>query len=297
MSATCNLCAGPVDPERDRRYRKDGHDVLLCPACGLLFRADPPDTAELLATYGEDYFSADAGDTKGQGYLDYLGDAALHRLNARKRLARLEQLAPPNGSRSLLDVGAAAGFFVAEARERGWDAEGIDIAESMTAHARDELGVSVATTTLAALEREPESTSVVTMWDYLEHAVDPSDDVGRARELLEPGGLLALSTGDAASLAARLSGRRWHLLTPRHHLYFFTSGTLRRLLEGHGFRVERLAYDSAVYSLDYVVYKLRTMIGLAALERAAERLRASRLSGVTLPLSLRDIVTVHARRL
>ena len=32
---------------------------------------------------------------------------------------------------------------------------------------------------------------------------------------------LALSTGDVGSLAARLSGSRWHLLTPRHHNYFF----------------------------------------------------------------------------
>lgn len=295
MSVTCNVCAGPVDGTADRRYRKDGHDILLCPACGLLFRADPPDEEELRAVYGAEYFSAEAGDTKGQGYLDYLGDAELHRLNARKRLGRLEQLADGRGA--LLDVGAAAGFFVAEARERGWDAAGIDIADAMAGHARDELGVRVETTTLAGLERAPGTADAVTMWDYLEHAVDPSADVARARELLRPGGLLALATGDAGSLAARVSGRRWHLLTPRHHLYFFTTGTLRRLLEGHGFRIERIGYDSAVYSLDYIVYKLRTMVGLTTLERAAERIRASRLARVAIPLSLRDIVTVHARRL
>ena len=44
----------------------------------------------------------------------------------------------------------------------------------------------------------------------------------RAATLLVPGGVIAVSTGDAASLAARAFGSHWHLLTPRHHNFFFT---------------------------------------------------------------------------
>ena len=64
------------------------------------------------------------------------------------------------------------------------------------------------------------------MWDYIEHSLDPRSEVEKAHELLRRGGILALSTGDVDSLVGRLSGSRWHLLTPRHHNFFFGSSTL-----------------------------------------------------------------------
>lgn len=290
----CPVCGRDVDRERDRRWRKDGFDIVRCRSCGLLFRFDLPAREELDEIYGGAYFDAAEGTTHGQGYHDYLGDEAVHRLNARRRLSVLEALSESKGA--LLDVGAAAGFFVDEARLAGWEAVGVDIADPMVRFARERLNVEVTRTTLAEAGIEDESFDVVTLWDYIEHSTDPLDELLRVARALRPGGVIGLSTGDAASTVARLSGSRWHLLTPRHHCFFFTRSTLRVALEKAGFEIESMRRAGAVYPVSYLIYKLRTLAPLPLLGASAERLRGTRLGRVSVPVNLGDIVTVWARR-
>jgi 2-polyprenyl-3-methyl-5-hydroxy-6-metoxy-1,4-benzoquinol methylase len=292
ITRACSLCERELGVS-DVRWTKDGFDVVECPRCRLVQRLSLPSPLELDEIYGDDYFRQHPDDTSGQGYLDYVADADEHRLNARRRLERIEATATRG---TLLDVGAAAGFFVEVAAGRGWNPVGIDIAPSMTAYARDRLHVDVRTSDL----RNADVTGpfdVITMWDYLEHAVDPVGDVERAAELLRAGGRLVLSTGDIASPAARASGARWHLLTPRHHNFYFSTTTMRRLLEGRGLVVEQIGHPAAWYSIRYLVHKVRTMLPpSSSLDRIVERLVASRAGTVALPVNLFDVMTVVARK-
>jgi 2-polyprenyl-3-methyl-5-hydroxy-6-metoxy-1,4-benzoquinol methylase len=290
--ADCNLCG--AGPEEQRvRFVRDGFEVVRCGRCGLIFRADLPDREEVLAVYSRSYWERSEDDTGGQGYADYLGDAELHRLNARRRLDRLERGMPPG---RILDVGCAAGHFLAEARDRGWDPRGIELAEPMAAHARDELGLPVHTGFFQDAELEPGAHDCVTMWDYIEHSIDPAGDLDRAREALRPGGLVALSTGDAGSLVARLSGRRWHLLVPRYHNFYFTRATLAAALERAGFEPLAASAPAAWYTLGYAAHKLRTVRpGHGPVDALARRLEGGRVGRVAVPLNLWDIVTVVAR--
>jgi SAM-dependent methyltransferase len=292
-TTTCIVCGTEVALPSGIRFRKEGFEIARCHSCGLMFRAELPTEVELLQIYDGSYFCSAAGDTGGQGYYDYLSDSELHRQSARRRLERLERLVAPG---LLLEVGAAAGFFVAEAVERGWDARGIDIAAEMVQWGREHLGVTLERQTLATLEAEPSSFDAVTMWDYIEHALDPRGDLALAWKLLRPGGVLMLSTGDAASLAARVSAAHWHLLTPRHHNYFFTASSLRRLLRGLRFEVVYEGHPGTRYSVGYLAHKLRTMVDVAPVRRASDRVSQTRLGTLRVPVNLGDIVTVIARK-
>jgi SAM-dependent methyltransferase len=292
-AVTCVACGTAFPPAPAVAFRKDGFDIVRCPSCGLLFRAQLPTPAELNAIYGSEYFFSNEGETHGQGYSDYLAEADLHRESARRRLARLERYAQRG---SLLDVGAAAGFFVDEASRRGWDARGVDISDAMAAWGRERLHARIDTGALTALELPSASLDVVTMWDYIEHSIDPYGELARSAELLRPGGLLALSTGDSASIAARLLGSRWHLLTPRHHNFFYSPPTLRRLLDRTGFDVVESGHPGARYSLAYLSHKLRTLADVAPLRLSSNAFAHSRAGRITIPLNLFDIVTVYARR-
>jgi 2-polyprenyl-3-methyl-5-hydroxy-6-metoxy-1,4-benzoquinol methylase len=209
------------------------------------------------------------------------------------RLRLLERQGPPG---RLLDVGCAAGFFLDEARRRGWAVEGVELAAAMAEHARDRLGLPVRTGSFADVELEPAAFDAVTMWDYVEHSVDPAGDLRRAATLLRPGGLLAVSTGDAASLAARCFGSRWHLLTPRHHNFFFTRSSLERAFRDAGFEVLTTRYLSSRYSVQYLLHKLRTLRDAALLQRLSTGIGGTRLGGLAVPLNLFDILTVVGRR-
>jgi hypothetical protein len=277
----CVVCGGDLVPARVQ----DGFELVSCTTCGMLMRRSLPEPADLPEIYAPEYYEY-RPERPVRGYADYLGDAERHRETARRRLALLGRFAQHRGK--LLDVGAAAGFFVDEARRAGWDAEGVDVAEHMVEWGRRELGAPLRAGDVDAVAGDG-SFAVVTMWDYIEHALDPRSDLARAHELLAADGVLALSTGDLGSLVARASGSRWHLLTPRHHNFFFSKRTLVELLERTGFEALWLGHPGARYSLAHIAHK-----GLP--RRVAHRLAASRVGRRSVPLNLFDIVTVVARR-
>jgi hypothetical protein len=259
----------------------------------MLMRRSLPAHDELEAIYAPEYFEYRPEDPV-DGYADYLGDAMQHREAARRRLALIGRFAPSRGR--LLDVGAAAGFFVDEAIHAGWEAEGIDIASHVVEWGRRELGVPLRVGEVSSVA-ESGAYDAVTMWDYIEHSLDPAGDLAASNKLLVPGGAVALSTGDIDSLAARVTRSRWHLLTPRHHNFFFSARPLTRLLERKGFEVAWLGHPGARYSLAHLAYKLDRGARISLTAAAAQRIARSALGRYSLPLNLFDIVTVVARKI
>jgi SAM-dependent methyltransferase len=288
---SCNLCGTELGPELPAIWEKDGFDIIRCWSCGLVFRRDLPAPDEVVTIYRDGYFRRES-DGDAQGYAHYLRDEPEHRLTARKRLDRIQRAVPTG---RLLDVGCAAGFFVDEAVRRGWDAEGIDVSPGMTAWGRERLGLDLVTGLFQRAMHPEAALDCVTMWDYIEHSIDPAADFARAACVLRPGGRLFLSTGDISAVVARLSGRRWHLLTPRHHNFYFSPRTLRDYLRRHGFEVLSVTRPSASYSYRYVTHKLGTMAPRSRAVRALASWAAShRLGERSVALNLFDIVTVEA---
>jgi hypothetical protein len=258
----------------------------------MLMRRWLPAHEDLEEIYAPEYFEYRPEDPT-DGYADYLGDAEQHRETARRRLILIDRFARTRTK--LLDVGAAAGFFVDEAIRAGWDAEGLDIAPHVVEWGQRELGAPLRVGEVSAVEGRGTYTAV-TMWDYIEHSLDPAGDLARSNDLLAPAGIVALSTGDIDSVAARLSRSRWHLLTPRHHNFFFGARTLVRLLDRSGFEVAWVGHPGSRYSLAHLAYKLDRGARTAVTAAAARRVATSRLGRYSLPLNLFDIVTVVARK-
>jgi 2-polyprenyl-3-methyl-5-hydroxy-6-metoxy-1,4-benzoquinol methylase len=288
----CNLCGTRLS-DRDRVWRKDGHDIVRCRDCDLLFSADPPTATALVSIYGPAYFTASEGELQGQGYLDYLAEEPEHRRNARSRLRLLQRFTEPG---RLLDVGCAAGFFLDEARRVGWAVCGVDVSEAMTRSARARL-LPVRTSSFLDVELGDEAFDVVTMWDYIEHVLDPRAEIRHAARVLRPSGIFALSTGDAGSAIARISGKRWHLLTPRHHNFFFTRGTLMRYLEEQGFQLLTMKKPSSTYSVAYLAHKSQTVAGNRVPKQLLTIAERSPLGRLKIPLNLFDIMTLVARKI
>jgi 2-polyprenyl-3-methyl-5-hydroxy-6-metoxy-1,4-benzoquinol methylase len=293
-TTTCKICRAQLVAERPV-HRKDGFDIVRCDRCGVLQRAVLPTRADLAELYDAGFFKDDSADPDRNAYADYLDDEASHRRAARARLDRLERHLTVRRPR-LLDVGCAAGFFVAEAQARGWAAEGVDVSAEMVEWGRAHLSANLSVGSFDDVEAAAAAFDVVTMWDYIEHSLDPVADLERAYRVLESGGLLALSTGDVESPVARLSGNRWHLLNPRYHNFFFGRKTLGQLLERIGFDVETATHPGARYSVAHVMLKLDTLLPAGVARRASLRLGRSAVGRLAVPLNLFDIVTLVARK-
>ena len=219
----CPVCAG----EGTAWFEKRGHLLFRCTRCdtGYLPRSAQPDDPSVL--YSSAYFE---GETE-HGYPTYRRDVELARRNFAQRLAWIERLHPPG---RVLDVGAAYGYFLEAARTRGWQAEGVEIAPDCAAEAERTSGAKVVAGDFMEVPLES-GFDVITMFDVLEHIADPMGALRRAHELLAPGGLVVVETGDWQSTWARALGARWYFFDPPQHVVYFSAESLERAMRRAGF--------------------------------------------------------------
>lgn len=266
--------------------RKDGYSYASCQGCGVL-RLDPmpaPETAAAL--YDEGYFT----ESTSGGYHDYLADEAIHRRNARRHLDRLERLgARPPGR--LLEVGAAAGFLLDEARLRRWEPVGVEVAP-IADHARDELGLAVhrRVTDLPQATGSAGAFDAAVMNQVLEHLPAPDVALAEVAARLASGAALTIETWNRAALVARRLGAGWQQVTPPSVLWLFSDDDLRRLLLDTGFVDVTVARATKWVSV-------ATVLGQSADDTGPlRRLADSRVGSIGLPYHLGDLVVVTARR-
>lgn len=256
--------------------------IFRCRECTVQF-CEPGDAEAVRGIYGREYF---VGEESGAGYEDYFRLEAGLRRGFARRVERMKQADP--GARTCLEVGSGPGFFLDEARKAGLDAMGVEISDYAGQWGRENLSVSIQTGTLNDVQAEPGSRDMACMWDVLEHLPNPVESLKRIAEILKPGGSLWISTGDVGSLAAKMSGARWHLYTIPEHLFFFNRRSMEEALRRSGFRMERLFHDSTPVPLAYVEERLRKTLGV--------RIPFLRGAKMVLPVNLFDVMTVCARR-
>ena len=267
--------------------------IVRCRQCGLVYVTPRPNHDDVL-----DIYSAVKDPL-------YVAERAGRVLTFEHHLKPMERFTGPalrtNGeatrARRLLDVGAYTGVFVEIAAQHGWDAWGIEPSEWAVAEALRQGLQMVRGTLEEALETgtfAPSSFSVITMWDVIEHVDDPLGTLQAAWQALEPGGYLVVHTMDLDSLFARLMGKRWPWFMEMH-LFYFTRGTLRSMLEAAGFTVSWMGAQGRYLQAGYLASRVTALF--PRMGRLVERLvEATRLDGRPLRINLGDLFTTYARK-
>jgi len=233
----CNLCGG-----REVRplYEVDGFHIVRCVRCDLIYVAEQVGQKQLSEYYGEAYYTG----AQDKGYADYIGRRDSRKHHFRSLIPSIKRHLNVESPR-VLDVGCAAGCFLEVAREKGWEAQGVELSAFAAEYARSRLGLQVFTGTLNEAALAGTSFDLITFWDVIEHVPDPLAVLREARRLLRPNGLVAVSTGDICGVTARVYGRRWALLAPPGHLFYFSRRTLFGMLRQIGFEVLQWQSDGS----------------------------------------------------
>jgi len=249
--------------------------IWKCVACGL-GRTDV-EGFNPGSYYTADYFSGKHSD----GYADYRGAEPVLRREFAQTVQFIRRFREGGW---LLDIGCAYGFFLQEARQF-FEVAGIEIAED-AAQACRRAGLQV----LSGVADEANLRTlgifdVITLFDVIEHLPHPDRTLALCHDRLERGGLIVITTGDFGSLAARLLGRKWRVMTPPQHLWFFTGESLRRMAGGFGSSVISCDHPAKIVPLSLIAFQLRRMLGLPQSGR-------TQTSHIGLPLNLYDAVRI-----
>ncbi len=188
------------------------------------------------------------------------------------------------------------GHFMDTAQDCGFDVEGIDRNADAISKLSAKYCFLATCTELADFNGGPYDT--VTMLDVVEHLEDPWGSIAKAASLVREGGVMAVSTPDLGSLAARLLGARNELVQKAEsgeHLTFFTRRTLTAALHRAGFDVIRI--DSYGLTTDFATAAKRVGAALptvGAIARAA--VKALKLSRAFVHFNHRLNMIAYARK-
>jgi SAM-dependent methyltransferase len=231
VSGRCPICGSPpLDATPlagpDRFQGTPGtFSVAVCSSCGTGWTLPEVPPEQLEAYYPPTYGFLQPSATQRR-----VQEVLMNRAVTRPPYADL------GGPGDLLDVGCGRGDLAAAFARRGWRASGVDISPDAVASARAQ-GVDARTGTLATVGLAPSSFDAVVMRHSLEHVPDPVAELERVRELLRPGGRVAVSVPNFDSWERRRFGSAWfHLDLPRHRTHF-TPASLRLALTKTGFEV------------------------------------------------------------
>lgn len=268
------------------KFEKNGYRIFENRNTGLLFVAPTPSQEELNQIYSESYFS------RGRKYTPPAGDRTTdpQLFNDRKKLDLVLKHSP---GKRLLDVGSAMGGFMRVASEAGFTVEGVEVSQFGAEYTREQLGLPVHACSLRAAALPSSSFDVVTMWDVIEHLSDPLENLAEVSRVLRPGGLCFITTGDVSSRYARMLGKRWHLMTPPQHLFYFTPLALKRALSVSGMNVVGTSWVGKHASLDFALFKAGETLG-PAVSPIRSLVQKLGLAGFRLYINLGDIMTVVA---
>lgn len=247
MSFTCNICSAT---KKEYVYRKvkgydtaTRYDLVRCKSCQTTQTYPIPTKKQLADYYGEQSiaYNGTGGDVFVRNYVDGKRDY-WKKLKLQKRINEIKQYAPD--AKNVLDVGCGAGIFIDYLRSKGYKVQGIELSEWGYAIASKELRLKVHNKQLMEAGLKRGSLDVVTMYDLLEHTINPQNELKHIHSLLKDHGVLVINVPNFDSFISKRMGPQWNKLIPPNHLYHFTIESLSGILKTSGFTVTSVATNN-----------------------------------------------------
>ncbi len=255
----CNLCGTDnydviyqptyelSNPDNIREtFRSSGDEILIdqlvrCRRCGLQY-LNPRLKSNLII----DGYSAGTDET-------FVSQVEARERTFEKQIQFIERIVPNKGR--ILDVGTAGGAFPGIAKKHGWNVDACEPNRWLVQWGNNRYGINIQAGTIFDMNLTDTSFDVVTLWDVLEHTVDPSAILRECRRVLKPNGVLIVNYPAIDSFIAKSMGRKWVFLLSIH-LYYFTAETIRKMLESVGFEFVMDNKYWQTLELGYIFYRM-----------------------------------------
>jgi 2-polyprenyl-3-methyl-5-hydroxy-6-metoxy-1,4-benzoquinol methylase len=214
--------------------------LVKCHNCGFVFSERVPTIEELDNHY------------KNYGSNFYCSELTIKRYNE-----ILDKMEPFRKTGRLLDIGCGIGFFLDEAKKRGWEVYGTEYSERLIGLLREK-GITIHEGQLNSKNYEEGFFDVVTSFEVIEHINNPISEINQIGKLIRKGGLVYITTPNFNSLLRRRLKIQYNVINYPEHLSYYAPRTLTKLFNSNGFK--KLKVETTGISLT----RLRTSQGTSS---------------------------------
>lgn len=228
------------------RIKKIDRTGYKCKACSFVFLSPQPTEKEIEDMYKEPYYKSwgvFTGEEKPE-------TERLKKGTSDRYLKRI--MLHKNGGR-LLDIGSAFGYLMEVAKERGFDAYGVELSHFSSTIAQKKFGSKVFEGKLENARFPNANFDVITMFDLIEHVPQPLEFMKEVRRVIKPGGLIAITTPDRGSLSCKLLGYGGWFHFKFEHLGYFNRKSIRELAHRTGFSLVEKKRAYKTMSFQYLL--------------------------------------------
>jgi 2-polyprenyl-3-methyl-5-hydroxy-6-metoxy-1,4-benzoquinol methylase len=224
---TCLLCGSGKLSALDKFSK---HHLVRCGNCSFVFSKRNPSLEELLSIY--DFYPV----------FQTVSLITVKRYD--ELLDRFEKFRKTN---NLIDVGSGDGYFLDQARKRGWNVFGTEFTDAKVEFSRKK-GIVMHKGVLNVKNYSPASFDVLLSIEVIEHLNNPREEVAKFNTLLRPGGIVYLTTPNYNSVSKLLLSEKWNIVHYPEHLSYFTAKTIARLFKDSGFNVAQINSSGISFS-------------------------------------------------
>ena len=197
-------------------YEKDY--LVKCKNCGFVFSLKIPSQNELDAVYS------------AYGRNDYLSPMTVKRYN--ELLDKFERYRKTN---NILDIGCGIGYFLVEAKKRGWNVYGTEYTDKAIKICESK-GIKVFKGAILEQSFDNEMFDVVTSFEVIEHINNPLQEINIYKKILRKDGVFYLTTPNFNSIERYLLKDKYNALAYPEHLSYYTPKTISFLFRNNGFK-------------------------------------------------------------
>jgi len=223
----CNICGSN---ETRPVFHKWNFSIVQCTDCGLVYVNPRAFRVEEDDYFKGVYLSTIERDGQIETCIASLYSDILYNLSNRVPMGKL------------LDVGCAMGHFMGFAKRYGWEVEGVEASPYAAQYATEHFGAKAhAVSVLKDANLPKDFYNACVLVEVVEHLPDPRATIDEVWRVLEPGGVVYLTTPNFSCYRSMLLREEWDPIIPVGHLYYFDSDSLGNLLTAAGFiNVENL---------------------------------------------------------
>jgi len=230
--SVCNACSSVK-----HKYEEiSGYQLYKCHECGLINAYKPHGNDIGTVLYEKDFYFKPENDSETASYYsNYIKQTK----NIRKFNNIIRELKKFSNGGKLLDIGCAMGTFLEIARYY-WDVEGLEISSYASNYTRNNLKITVFNGTIEEAKYPDDSFDVVTCIDVLEHVDDPNLMINEIARIIKPDGIAFFETLITDSPTVNRNIKKWKLMIPPVHLFYFSKKSLQLIMEKNGFEILKM---------------------------------------------------------